>query len=121
VEAAYHALRAVLLTPAAMHAELARNRYDLGLVTFTTAWFAQPGAAREARLAVREDGQPLSELAGRLGAPVEQRTHIARHVRGLPLGHRLAAGVPGEVFGPAADERGWLVAQVLACAPATLD
>jgi hypothetical protein len=73
-------------------------------------------AAREARLCVQEDGEPLAQVAAETGSVAVTRTHVFAETTDA-LRSRLVAAGPGDVLGPIPAGDGFLVVQVLVKRP----
>ena len=111
---------AAAITPAAMATHLDRYRLDWLRVDLERLDFMTDAAAREAECCVREDGLTLSEVA------IESRRSVTDEralLDTLPaaLRHAVLSASPGELVGPIEIDGRFIVAQILAKTPATLD
>jgi len=71
-------------------------------------------------MCVRADGDPLEQLAARIGVDVEERLDWMEEVD-PELGARFLAAEPGVLVGPALVGDGFVLAQVHAKTPPTAD
>lgn len=94
---------------------LAQHRIDWLRVTGDEATFAHEGAAREARLLVRE-GEPLADVARLAGVAATARERLIEVAPPVVAG-KLAAAVPGELVGPWEQEGEWRLVVVTAKTP----
>ena len=94
---------------------LAQHRIDWLRVTGDEAAFAHEGAAREARLLVRE-GEPLADVARLAGVAATARERLIEVAPPVVAG-KLAAAVPGELVGPWEQDGEWRLVVVTAKTP----
>ncbi len=94
---------------------LAQHRIDWLRVAGDEAAFAHEGAAREARLLVRE-GEPLADVARLAGVAATARERLIEVAPPVVAG-KLAAAVPGELVGPWEQDGEWRLVVVTAKTP----
>lgn len=101
-------LRESVASPQEVSQCLASHRLDWLRCSGDELAVTEIGAAREARLLVRDDGLGLAAVAERAGAPI--RSHSA-YVEDLPAEATaaFAAAAPGEVVGPWLQDAHWHV------------
>lgn len=97
-DAAFERVRADLLTPAAITAQLTAHRLEWMTVQCRIARFAGETAAREAVMRVREDGEPLDLVASDAHARLEARSVLLEDAGSLQ--GPLMGAAPGELLGP---------------------
>lgn len=119
LEAVWEAWAGERLTPAALAAEVDRERFGWLVVDFEESRWATEDAAREAIACVRLDGLSLASVAEEVGIPVRRATRLLADAG--PVRDTLIAAAPGEVAGPLALGGSWTVLQVYAKHPPTLD
>ncbi len=101
-------LRDEIATPEAIDHCLAGHRLDWLRLRGEELVLAELGAAREARLLVREDGLSLGEVAERAGTVPRERSVYLEDVPDDATA-AFAAAAPGEVVGPWQQDAGWRV------------
>ncbi len=108
LDAALDQLRRTVATPEAIRQCMVAHRLDWLRLSGGELGLAELGAAREARMLVREDGLSLAEVAERAGAAVCTR---AVYLEDVPADATaaFAAAAPGEVVGPWEEDGGWRV------------
>ncbi len=95
----YHAWAASAVDESEIRRLVRHNRIDWTWLSYDAVVFAGASAAWEAALCVREDGEPLADVAARAGAATLRRS--ARRQDLTPdEGAALMALGPGEVGGP---------------------
>ncbi len=101
-------LRAEVASPQAVAECLAGHRLDWLRLRGQELALAELGAAREARLLMRDDGLTLEEVAARAGAIPRGRTV---YLEDIPADARaaFAAAAPGELVGPWLQDAEWRV------------
>lgn len=104
--AAYARFRATAITEHDVEARLAAHRLDWKVVTGAAVTLGTEGAARELRLRVTHDREPLGGVVGELGiAPTTQELELADARSDLRAD--LLAAAPGDLVGPWSDDDGW--------------
>lgn len=101
-------LRDEVASPQAIEHCMAAHRLDWLRLRGEELALAELGAAREARLLVREDGLSLAEVAERAGAAPRARTVYLQDVPADATA-AFAAAAPGEVVGPWLQDERWRV------------
>ena len=96
----------------AIRRRLADHRLDWLKVSGEECAFAREGAAREARLLVRE-GAALAEVARLAGTHTDSRHHLVGSAPPVVAG-ALASATPGELVGPWEQDGAWRVLLVTA-------
>ena len=101
LESEYQAASRRALSPQALATQLARHRLDWLRVDLERLAFDDEHAAREAALCVREDGQPLSEVAAEAGAAIDDTRAV---IADLPpeLRDPALSGQVDDLIGPVA-------------------
>jgi len=108
VDAALAQLREEVASPEEVGQCLASHRLDWLRCSGDELAVAELGAAREARLLVRDDGLALDAVAERAGTPLQSRS---AYLEDLPpeAVAAFAAAAPGEVVGPWLQDARWHV------------
>jgi hypothetical protein len=118
--AAYDAFCAAAATDQAIAREVESNRLEWVRIHYHAVAFPDEDSAAEAAMCVRADGDPLEQLAARIGVDVEERLDWMEEVD-PELGARFLAAEPGVLVGPALVGDGFVLAQVHAKTPPTAD
>jgi hypothetical protein len=113
-------LRRELAQPDAIARCLAGHRFDWLRLRGEELAVALPGAAREARMLVHDDGLPLREVAGRAGVAVRARSLYLEDAP-ADVAAALAAALPGEVVGPWHEGARWRVLVLIEKTPPSAD
>jgi hypothetical protein len=108
LDAALSQLREEVAEPEAIAGCLAAHRLDWLRLNGDELALAEPGAAREARMLMREDDLTPAEVAARAGVPVQPRSIYLEDVP-AEAGAAFAAAAPGEVIGPWYEDSAWRV------------
>jgi hypothetical protein len=116
--AAERQFRAQVATQERVERSLAEHLLDWQRLLWSEANFGSEGAAREAALAVRADGQTLEQVAGLAGASTSQRDAYCADVPELSA--MLVGAAPGELVGPFPADGGWRLACVRERIPPTV-
>lgn len=107
-DAALAQLRDEVASPQEVGQCLASHRLDWLRCSGDELAVAELGAAREARLLVRDDGLALDAVAVRAGAPVQARSAYLEDLPAEAIA-AFAAAAPGEVVGPWLQDARWRV------------
>jgi hypothetical protein len=99
VEESFRRFRAQLLTPRTVCQQIAARHADWARVEVCAASFPDEGAAREAALCVREDGEDLAAVAARAGAEAQPERYYLEEIEPALRGPFLSAR-PGDLLGP---------------------
>ncbi len=111
MRAAYARFRATAVTEREIEARLAAHRLDWTVVSGVAVTLPTEGAARELRLRVTHDRDPLGRVVDELGiAPTPREVELADARSDLRAD--LLAAAPGDVVGPWSDDDGWHVLEV---------
>ncbi len=106
-DAALAAFAVRIADPAAIRRRLADHRLDWLRVSGEECAFTREGAAREARLLVRE-GAPLADVARLAGLHADPCEHLVGAASPAVAG-ALASAAPGELVGPWEQDGRWRV------------
>ncbi len=98
---------------------LAQHRLDWLRVTGEEVAFTHEGAAREARLLVRE-GEPLADVARLAGVNATTRERLVESAPPVVAG-ALASSIPGELVGPWEQDGEWRLVVVAGKTPPQFD
>jgi len=112
VEAAHDRVVASVLTTDARRQRLATMRLPLTQLHIDSLELESEAAAREACLCVRDDGEPLAEVAARSGYTTK-REHIWVEDAGNDLPPQASFASDGELIGPIHAENRFKVLQVV--------
>jgi hypothetical protein len=107
----YDAFCAAAATDAAIAREIESNRLEWVRVRYGAVAFPDEDSAAEAALCVRSDGDPLADVAARIGLDVEERLDWMDEVD-AELASRFLAAEAGNLVGPAAAEDGFVLAEL---------
>lgn len=107
----YDAFCAAAATDAAITREIESNRLEWVRVRYDVVAFPDEDSAAEAALCVRSDGDPLANVAARIGVDVEERLDWMDEVD-AELASRFLAAEAGNLVGPAADGDGFVLAEL---------
>ncbi len=118
LDEALEQLRREVATADAVRQCLATHRLDWLCLSGDELAVAELGAAREARMLVREDGLSLEAVAERAGATVCPRSVYLEDVPAAAT-TAFAAAAPGEVVGPWEQDGAWRVLVLTDKAPPT--
>jgi hypothetical protein len=99
VEAAWCYFRKNILTPEAIETQIAGRRLHWIRIDAQSAAFPDEAAAREAACCVREDGEPLATVAGRVHSTVRSERFYLEAIESS-LYDRFLAARPGDLLGP---------------------
>ena len=110
---AHERLVAATATDDAIEAVLREHSIDWMRVDYETLLLRTDGAAREARLCVRDDGQSLAAVASRLDLSADSGG-IYLDAADEELAGALLAADAGAVVGPIAEDDGWRLMRVVA-------
>jgi len=116
----YEAFCRAAATDAAIEREIESNRLQWIRLRYDVVAFADEDTAGEAALCVRADGEPLADVAARIGADVEQRDDWLEDVE-PELASRFFAAEERSLVGPVAADEGSLLAFVHAKTPPALE
>ncbi len=97
--AAYEAWAAAAVDDSAIDRLIRRKRIDWTWLSYDAVSFDSPSAAGEAAMCVREDGEPLADVAARADVPVVRRSSRRQDLP-PPEGPALLSVPPGAVAGP---------------------
>lgn len=120
LDGALSQLREEVAETEALEQCLASHRLDWLRLSGEELALTELGAAREARLLVREDGLTLTDVALRAGVPVHPRTVYLDDVP-TDASAAFAAAAPGEVVGPWHQDERWRVLVLMEKKGPTLD
>jgi hypothetical protein len=120
LEIAWRRLTADVVTPQAILGQIASHRLEWTRLTIQSLLLADPQAAQEAALCIREDGQDPAEVAREAGAQFQEGEWVLEGTEDALHDH-LAGAQAGEVLGPLRTNDGFLVVAVLARQPASAD
>jgi hypothetical protein len=107
----YDAFCAAAATDAAISREIESNRLEWVRVRYDAVLFPDEDSAAEAALCVRSDGDPLADVAARIGLEVEERLDWMDEVD-AELASRFLAAEAGNLVGPAPVEGGFVIAEL---------
>lgn len=107
----YDAFCAAAATDAAIAREIESNRLEWVRVRYDVVAFPDEDSAAEAALCVRSDGDPLADVAARIGVEVEERLDWMDEVD-AELASRFLAAEAGNLVGPASAEDGFVIAEL---------
>jgi hypothetical protein len=99
VEESFRRFREQVLTPRAVGQQIVARHADWARVEVCAASFPDEGAAQEAALCVREDGEDLAEVAPRAGAEARAERFYLEEIEPDLRGPFLSAR-PGDLLGP---------------------
>lgn len=111
LDAEFAAFCRAAATDAAIANEVESNRLHWIRVGYDAAVFADEDVASEVALCVRTDGEPLADVAARVGAELEEWTDWLDEVQ-PELASRFFAAEEGDLVGPLASGDGFLLAHV---------
>ncbi len=107
----YDAFCAAAATDAAIAREIESNRLEWVRVRYDVVAFTDEDSAAEAALCVRSDGDPLVDVAARIGVDVEERLDWMDEVD-TELASRFLAAEAGDLVGPAPAEDGFVISEL---------
>jgi hypothetical protein len=116
----YEAFWNAAATDAAIAREVEANRLVWVRVRYDAVTVPDEDAAGEVAMCVRSDGEPLAEVAARVGAVLDEREDWLDEIE-PELATRFAAAETGTVVGPVPVETGFAVALLHARTPPTVD
>lgn len=116
LEAAWRRFAARQVTPQAIREQLAAHRLDWTRLRVRAVLLADPDAAHEAALCIREDGRDPAEVAAEAGAEFREGDWYLDEADPALRDHLLGAR-GGEVLGPLPLDEGFMVVSILAKQP----
>ena len=120
LEIAWRRFATRVVTPQALHGQIASHRLEWTRFTVQALSFHDPETAREAILCLREDGRDPAEVAVEAGAELQEGDWVLEEADAALHDHLMGAQV-GEVLGPLRVNDRFLVVAVLAKQPASPD
>jgi hypothetical protein len=99
LEQSFQAFRRQVTTPDAVRAQITAHQTDWVQVVCASVVFPDEGMAKEAALCIRDDGEPLEEVAARARAVVQERRFALEEI---PPAQRMAflSAQKGDLLGP---------------------
>jgi hypothetical protein len=116
----YEAFWNAAATDAAIAREVESNRLEWVRVRYDAVVVPDEDAAAEIAMCVRSDGDPLAEVAERIGAGLDEREDWLDEVE-PELASRFVASDSGSLVGPVRVESGFEIAQIHAKTPPAVD
>ena len=119
LEPAWTSWLATAVTEAAMLAAADHHRLEWLVYRLTLSWWPTEDAAREASWCVRDDDDPLPDVARAAGAPALE-TELRLESAPAAIQDLLVAAANGDLVGPVADGPAWLLAAIVEKRPPAL-